>query len=220
MPISVECEGCGKNYRLGDDKAGKKFKCKECGEVVSIPEDDEEFADAFEVVEDDEEDDEEEERPRRRSAAKRGGKRGGRERGGRDRAQSSRKRGRGRARDDDDDDDDDRGAAKKGASKGKLIGRIVLYTVLAVALVVVGLDYMEQQKMVKSQDAIIAAIDDAKREPISLEAAEALIVGSPKKEESPGELIFTWGIIRTHKLTLGVTKIIGGFEVNRVNTDE
>lgn len=218
MPISVECEGCGKNYKLGDDKAGKKFKCKECDAVVSIPEDDEEFADAFEVVEEDEDDDDDhEERPRRQSAGKRGGKR----RGGRERAQSSRRKGSGRSRDDaDDDGEDDRGKKKSGGGKGKLIGRIVLYSVLGIALIVVGLDYMEQQKMVKSQDAIVALMDAANRSPIKLEAAEEKIVGSPKREEEAGRITFTWGLIRSHKLVLVTRKFINDVEVQGINPSE
>lgn len=38
MPISVECPQCSKAYRVGDDKAGKRMKCKECDAVVAIPE--------------------------------------------------------------------------------------------------------------------------------------------------------------------------------------
>ena len=36
MPIAVTCE-CGKTYKLGDDAAGKKFKCKACQAVVRVP---------------------------------------------------------------------------------------------------------------------------------------------------------------------------------------
>lgn len=36
MPIAAKCE-CGKTYKLGDDAAGKKFKCKACQAVVRVP---------------------------------------------------------------------------------------------------------------------------------------------------------------------------------------
>lgn len=51
MSISVRCT-CGKKYQLKDDAAGKKFKCKECSEVVKVP--DEQIDDLEDV--DDEED--------------------------------------------------------------------------------------------------------------------------------------------------------------------
>ena len=44
MTISVQCE-CGKRYKVGDDKAGKRIKCRECGGAVSIPVRDDEFDD-------------------------------------------------------------------------------------------------------------------------------------------------------------------------------
>lgn len=61
MPISVECPQCGKGYRVGDDKAGRKMKCKECDAVVTIPAGGDEFGD-------DEFDDIELPRPRRKSS--------------------------------------------------------------------------------------------------------------------------------------------------------
>lgn len=36
MPIVVECE-CGKKYKVGDDKAGKKLRCKACEAVLTVP---------------------------------------------------------------------------------------------------------------------------------------------------------------------------------------
>lgn len=62
MAITVSCD-CGKTYRVGDDKAGKKIKCKDCGTVLAVPSDDE---DAVEVEE------EEWERPAARRPAPRG----------------------------------------------------------------------------------------------------------------------------------------------------
>ncbi len=37
MPIAVACPVCSKQYRFADDKAGKTFSCKECGNPVSVP---------------------------------------------------------------------------------------------------------------------------------------------------------------------------------------
>lgn len=36
MSLNVDC-ACGKAYRLNDDLAGKKFRCKECNAVLSVP---------------------------------------------------------------------------------------------------------------------------------------------------------------------------------------
>jgi hypothetical protein len=38
MAIAVTCQACGRQYNVKDEAAGKKFKCKDCGEVVSVPE--------------------------------------------------------------------------------------------------------------------------------------------------------------------------------------
>lgn len=35
--ISVSCTKCDYGYRVSDDKAGKRFKCRECGEVCVVP---------------------------------------------------------------------------------------------------------------------------------------------------------------------------------------
>jgi hypothetical protein len=37
MPIQVECEDCGKRYKLNDASAGKRGKCRNCGNVFTIP---------------------------------------------------------------------------------------------------------------------------------------------------------------------------------------
>lgn len=37
MPISADCPQCGKTYRVKDDFAGKKFRCKACQGVVTVP---------------------------------------------------------------------------------------------------------------------------------------------------------------------------------------
>lgn len=41
--IRVECPGCGQYYDVGDDKSGRKFRCKRCPEVVEVPAEQEEF---------------------------------------------------------------------------------------------------------------------------------------------------------------------------------
>ncbi|MEZ6048538.1 MAG: hypothetical protein R3C11_23780 [Planctomycetaceae bacterium] len=37
MPLSVQCSSCSKSYKVKDEFAGRSFKCKECGSVVSVP---------------------------------------------------------------------------------------------------------------------------------------------------------------------------------------
>ncbi len=65
MSIAVECEICGKQYKLNDTLAGKKVNCKACGSAMMVPggEDDD---DVMEV----------DDRPARRKGA--GGKKAGR----------------------------------------------------------------------------------------------------------------------------------------------
>jgi hypothetical protein len=38
MAISVSCPGCAKTYQVKDEAAGKKFRCKACEAIVSVPE--------------------------------------------------------------------------------------------------------------------------------------------------------------------------------------
>ncbi len=38
MPIQVVCDGCQSEYRLRDELAGKKLKCKHCGMILIAPE--------------------------------------------------------------------------------------------------------------------------------------------------------------------------------------
>jgi len=47
MPISVDCPGCGKHYRLRDALAGRRVKCR-CGRVVAVPEPESEPAEPVE----------------------------------------------------------------------------------------------------------------------------------------------------------------------------
>jgi predicted RNA-binding Zn-ribbon protein involved in translation (DUF1610 family) len=37
MPIKAECESCGKVLNAKDDAAGKRIKCPDCGEPISVP---------------------------------------------------------------------------------------------------------------------------------------------------------------------------------------
>lgn len=37
MPIRVQCSQCGKEYQVGDDKAGRRFQCKVCQAAVVVP---------------------------------------------------------------------------------------------------------------------------------------------------------------------------------------
>lgn len=57
MVIKVSCGMCGMNYKAPDKAAGKKIRCKECGEIIKVPqpepEEEEDFssllADAVEI---------------------------------------------------------------------------------------------------------------------------------------------------------------------------
>ena len=37
MPIEVSCRKCGKAYRVKDERAGTKIKCKDCQTVIEVP---------------------------------------------------------------------------------------------------------------------------------------------------------------------------------------
>ena len=37
MPISVQCSTCRKRFKAGDQLAGKRVKCPQCGSVIAIP---------------------------------------------------------------------------------------------------------------------------------------------------------------------------------------
>ena len=66
MSISVRCN-CGKKYSVSDDKAGKRIRCRDCGEIIEVPDDS-----LVELSEDDEADaDEFDETPRPRIGASR-----------------------------------------------------------------------------------------------------------------------------------------------------
>ncbi|MFN0050608.1 MAG: MJ0042-type zinc finger domain-containing protein, partial [Planctomycetales bacterium] len=38
MPIDVRCPSCDKAYKVKDDAAGKKFRCKNCETAIVVPE--------------------------------------------------------------------------------------------------------------------------------------------------------------------------------------
>ncbi|MDB5390499.1 MAG: hypothetical protein JWM11_6145, partial [Planctomycetaceae bacterium] len=40
MAIEIICDDCGNKYRVGDDKAGSRVRCKECGAKIEVPDDD------------------------------------------------------------------------------------------------------------------------------------------------------------------------------------
>lgn len=52
MTISFQCRKCGKKYKVNDDKAGKKIKCRQCEAVMKIP-----LVEADDFLEDLDEDD-------------------------------------------------------------------------------------------------------------------------------------------------------------------
>ena len=37
MPLSIECDACGKRFRADDKYAGKRVKCKVCGHPIEVP---------------------------------------------------------------------------------------------------------------------------------------------------------------------------------------
>ena len=38
MAWNVSCPKCGKRYRVGEDKAGRKVRCRGCGTAIRVPE--------------------------------------------------------------------------------------------------------------------------------------------------------------------------------------
>ena len=50
MSIAISCGNCGKKYKIGDDKAGKKFRCKECSEPIRVPVAENEFGDSWDEL--------------------------------------------------------------------------------------------------------------------------------------------------------------------------
>lgn len=37
MPVQVSCSACAKNFRVGDQFAGKKIRCPNCKQVIAVP---------------------------------------------------------------------------------------------------------------------------------------------------------------------------------------
>jgi|GEM_PF-2690178 hypothetical protein len=37
MPIKLKCPKCGESYKVADDRAGKKFRCRKCQGPVKVP---------------------------------------------------------------------------------------------------------------------------------------------------------------------------------------
>lgn len=37
MAINIECDECGRTYRIKDELAGKRIHCKECSAVIQVP---------------------------------------------------------------------------------------------------------------------------------------------------------------------------------------
>ena len=37
MPIHLACPHCGQDYTVKDDAAGRRFRCKNCGDAVDVP---------------------------------------------------------------------------------------------------------------------------------------------------------------------------------------
>lgn len=50
MTIHVACEGCHQAYRVGDDKAGRRFRCKKCDGIIDVPLIEDEFFDIPETT--------------------------------------------------------------------------------------------------------------------------------------------------------------------------
>ena len=43
MSIQVTCDHCDKLYRVRDERAGSTIKCKDCGNRIEVPFDDDEY---------------------------------------------------------------------------------------------------------------------------------------------------------------------------------
>lgn len=51
--IDVECWSCGAPYTVPEERAGRRFRCRSCGSVVQVPDDDDFFDAPEEAVSDD-----------------------------------------------------------------------------------------------------------------------------------------------------------------------
>lgn len=45
MAIEIVCDDCGNKYRVSDDKAGSKVRCRECGSRIDVPDGDDDLFD-------------------------------------------------------------------------------------------------------------------------------------------------------------------------------
>lgn len=54
MAIETQCEQCRKRYRVKDERAGTRIKCKECGATIHVedPYAEDEWGDAYEAGDD------------------------------------------------------------------------------------------------------------------------------------------------------------------------
>lgn len=95
---------------------------------------------------------------------------------------------------------------------GKLIGRIVVYALLGVAVVVVGMDYVQKQNAVKTAQLLLDRKENSDKGELRYAESKTLFQGTPTVEEineRPGKhaairtAILTWkGPINEHKITL------------------
>ena len=51
MTISVQCDECFQSYKVRDDRAGQRLKCKSCGAKIRVPSADDEIEDLYEDYE-------------------------------------------------------------------------------------------------------------------------------------------------------------------------
>lgn len=123
MPLSVTCPGCDSNYPVSDSLIGKKIRCKQCGEVISVSASSAQPQPIKRAVRIDD-DDPAPARPVKKAARVLDD----------EEMPVKRKASRAIVDDDEDDDDDDmprkKGAAKKGMSVGLLVGIAVGVLVL------------------------------------------------------------------------------------------
>lgn len=49
MPISFSCSDCGRQYKVKDELAGKRTKCKDCGSPIQVPHGDEEEDEVYDA---------------------------------------------------------------------------------------------------------------------------------------------------------------------------
>jgi flagellar basal body-associated protein FliL len=123
MPL-LPCPECGKKLKVRDDiEPGKRVRCKDCGEMFRVPEEDDE----------DEEDEEETPRPRKKASRSE------------DEEDEDRPSRRARRSDDDDEEDEeeDKRPRKpqkkpKKKKKGSKAGLIIVLSIVGVLLIAVG----------------------------------------------------------------------------------